>query len=228
MISYIEKTHSKYVLDLPKTTNELNIKLGKKFIKNLRYYERILNTKPSYSHEILNKKNWEKFIQLHLSSMHSKKEFSPFELSGFRNKTFEDVLKHNGGFFTLNVDGKIVVMILYKDVLDIRYYMNVGIDTDYKKYSIGNLLIYHTIKDAISSGLKYFNFGEGDQSYKTKTWKCHEVIQNRTKIYPNKFYMFIDIIYTKILHIIKRVLRIRLLRGLKRTILLTKEKIKNA
>ena len=49
-----------------------------------------------------------------------------------------------------------------------RYGMSSQYDAAYRKYSVGLAMHFHVIEDAIESGIKTFNMGDGDSGYKQR------------------------------------------------------------
>lgn len=57
------------------------------------------------------------------------------------------------------------------------YFYNAGIDPEYSKYSLGTVMVYHQLLNAIREGCSFFDFLRGDEDYKLR-WKPDQTIQH--------------------------------------------------
>ncbi len=99
----------------------------------------------------------------------------------FHLHTAQDLFKKGNLYLAyLSVDDK-VISILYGFVfLDKFYFYLGGFSPKFSRYSPGNLLINFCIQDAISQGLKKFDFLKGKEQYKYRfkaqdcmLWRMH-------------------------------------------------------
>jgi ribosomal protein S18 acetylase RimI-like enzyme len=202
-----------YVLSLPENFQKLVDSFTGKFRKNLHYYQRKVMKDFSVSYENItnlkkNKKYYEKFLALHRDLIKEKGRLTPFEYKYFRDYNFDLVsdFENKAGLFSLKLNNKIVCMVFYADFGDTRYFLNIGVSTEYKKYSVARLLIIHVIEDAINKGLKYFNFGQGDEPYK-ENWGCEKFYNKKITIFSNRYLNIIDSSAEKIYDKIKYIMR---------------------
>ena len=66
----------------------------------------------------------------------------------------------------LNFEGKRIAAMYTYDYNGTRYYHKGGYDINYKAYSPGSVLLFHTIKHAFEEGIKVYDFLRGDEAYK--------------------------------------------------------------
>jgi ribosomal protein S18 acetylase RimI-like enzyme len=163
-----------YVLMLPKSWQELLNSFNRNFRKNqLNRYQRKMMKDFSVSFENTknlkeNKNSYEKFLILHKNLIKSKGKLTPFEYKSFRDYIFSLIseFENDAGAFSIRLNNDIACILLYIDWNNTRYFLNIGVSPEYKKYSIARLLLAHVIEDAINKGMKYFDFGQGDEKYK--------------------------------------------------------------
>lgn len=217
-IKIVKSREKLYRLTLPNTWKAFLDSLDSKFRKNLRYYENKIKGK--YKFENLEKqKDLEIFFRLHSLSMKDRGDLSILEFKKFQDYYTGMVSSFgkNAGLFNLLMEEKIVASLVYIDFRGIRYFLNIGVDPKYKEYSVGRILIAHTVEDAINSGLKYFDFGKGDSQYKLD-WGCNIIENDRVVMWSNSFayviYNFKNFVYNNIKKIAIRLLKINLLKSI--------------
>jgi len=216
-IKEFQESEHFYVLTLPKTWQELLNTFDRKFRKNLNYYQRKITKDFSVSFENIknlkeNKEHYESFVNLHKSLIKDKHQSSPFEYKPFVNYIFDLIsgFENNGGIFSIKLNGNTVCILLYVDWNNTRYFLNIGSLPDYKNYSVSRILIAYAIQDAINKGMKYFNFGQGDEPYK-EDWGCKKFDNKSIKISSNWYVNSIDSLITNIYNLIKYFMRTSLL-----------------
>lgn len=195
-----------YKLTLKNTWDEYLSLLSKKFKKNLRYYQNKISNIFKVEFENSNNETVLKtFFELHSLHMRDKGDLSILQFKKFQDYYKDLILSfgENAGVFNLKLDGKVVASLIYIDFNGTRYFLNIGIHPEYKKYSVGRILIANVIEDSIKKGLKYFDFGKGDEKYKLD-WGCEILENERVIIYSNQFLYFIFILQNLLFRIIKK------------------------
>jgi len=209
--NYPESLH---VLSLPKSLEGLLNKFSKKFRKNIKYYQNKVRKDFSIEFEDskLNIQNYENFIEIHKKLIEGRKKLTPFQYDHFKKFLFDMLYPMtNSGIFSLKLNKKIAGMIIYVDWNNTRHFLNIGTLSEYKKYSLSRLLIFHTIKDAINKKLEYFSFGQGNDPYKSD-WNCKERHNKSIIIYSNKTIRLTDSLLNNIYEIIKNITKINIMR----------------
>lgn len=74
-----------------------------------------------------------------------------------------DIIK----FITVYSEDKCLGTIMVYDYQGTRYYHKMGYDVNYKKYSLGYILLYLAIEDAIKNKISEFDLLRGDEFYKS-------------------------------------------------------------
>ena len=69
-------------------------------------------------------------------------------------------------FYSLNLDGQAVAMVLNFDLGERLYMYNSGYDPDYAHYAVGLMSKTLLIEDAIRFGRTAVDFMRGDEAYK--------------------------------------------------------------
>ncbi|MBI2547523.1 MAG: GNAT family N-acetyltransferase [Candidatus Aenigmarchaeota archaeon] len=205
-----KKTVSKehlYKLILKNKWEDFLSTLGSKFRKNLKYYYKKLGDGfKIVFYKSDNSEDIKLFFKLHKSSMESKNDLSLLEFENFQ-KYYTDMLSafgKNAGLFNLKLDDNVVASLMYIDLDDTRYFLNIGLLPEYKKYSVGRILISHAIEEAIKMGLKYFDFGRGDSPYKLD-WGCDVYENYSVTIYSSGLYYSLFKLYSFIYDSAKRI-----------------------
>lgn len=79
----------------------------------------------------------------------------------------------------LEVDGNPIGAIYAMTFNGVCYYYQAGFDPSHSAISPGTLLVAHTIREAISEGVKQFDFCRGDEPYKRRWQPDHEYTNQR-------------------------------------------------
>lgn len=163
-----------YIL-LPTTWNEYFKSLRGKRRHNLRYALRSLQKKHAVEFRkfIANNNSGgqiEEFIELHQKRWRKKNIKGIFHDQRTR-KFYIDVAnvfskKKWLNLSFIDVDGKAISAVYGFRYSQKFYYEITAFDTEYAKYSMGNLHIMFLIEDAIKNGDKEFDFLMGDEAYK--------------------------------------------------------------
>lgn len=182
-----------YRLTLKRTWKDFLTSLDSKFRKNLRYYERKIQEKFKIRFKKLTDlDDLETFFKLHSLSMKDRSDLSILEFKRFQDYYAKMISSFGkkGGLFNLVLNDKIVASLAYIDFGGIRYFLNIGVDPEYKTYSAGRVLIAHAIEDAINNSMAYFDFGKGDSQYKLD-WGCDVIQNNKIVIWSSQLTYFL-------------------------------------
>lgn len=71
-------------------------------------------------------------------------------------------------FWLMKLDGQVVAVELGFHQHQIYYPLWVAIDAEFNKYSPGSVLRTHIIRDVIARGMKFYEFMQGSEPYKTR------------------------------------------------------------
>jgi CelD/BcsL family acetyltransferase involved in cellulose biosynthesis len=74
-------------------------------------------------------------------------------------------------FFALFLNNKLIAYICCFTYRNTIYHWNTSFDPDYFRYSVGKILHYYAIENAIGNGFKEFDFMRGEEEYKMKWTK---------------------------------------------------------
>lgn len=149
--------------------------LNKRFRKNLEYSIRRLErdfgfefVKPSSENDV--KIFMEHLIGFHQARWHSKmmpgafysERIRQFHISVAKKLFRRDFLILNA----IKINGEIAAVIYGFKTNRCYYYYLSGFDQNYSKFSLGNVLVGLTVKQAIENGAEIFDFLRGGESYK--------------------------------------------------------------
>lgn len=151
-------------IDLPHTWGEYLEKLERKYRKELkRKFKRL----EEVGHEFVEENNLTEFFRLHRLSDPAKNKFMTEEMASFFKDVFELKIpgwKPNLSF--LKIEGKYVAGIMSFVSSDEWWLYNSGYDPEQAYYSVGLLLKAWSIKKAIETGKKKYDFLRGSERYK--------------------------------------------------------------
>lgn len=167
-IQKIQKTVCPYIT-LPKEWDLYLQSLSKKMYKNVTYQIRRLVKNYQTKFEICNDINQledtiEKFLELHKLRFQSSLDlrWTNF-IKEFATRFFEK------GWLKLTsfkINDEPVAMLFDFIYSEKEYYFQSGFNPEWSKFSVGTVLIGLCIKDAISRGLREFDFLKGTEEYK--------------------------------------------------------------
>jgi CelD/BcsL family acetyltransferase involved in cellulose biosynthesis len=107
------------------------------------------------------------FLDLFRRSRADKEEFlTPDREAFFRTLVPAMARAGNLSLFTLSLDSRPVASALCFDHRGIRHLYNNGYDSDYKALSLGTLVKVLSLKEAVESGFKVYDFLNGAEPYK--------------------------------------------------------------
>jgi CelD/BcsL family acetyltransferase involved in cellulose biosynthesis len=190
-------------LPLPNSIDVFNSQISKNLRQNLRKYMRKL--KADYQKVEFKKYNefdaMMIFFKLHQKRWESKKMHGVFGLQKIRDFYIDvaSAYAQNGWlalyFLTANDEP---IAANYSVIYDQRLYFCLGgLDPDYIKYSVGNLLHQKAIELCIANGIKEYDFLKGDEEYKFR-W-CTNYRRNfgirfvNNKLASNFYYSIVTI-----------------------------------
>lgn len=128
-------------------------------------HEMSIHTENNYSEEA-----FDNFVNLHQKLWESRKLPGVFRRSSFLqfHKNIAKIFAENDWLQLsfLLVKGKPIASLYGFQYKDKFYYYQSGFDPEWKNYGVGKILIYHTICEAIKSGLNEYDFLRGDTDYK--------------------------------------------------------------
>lgn len=174
-------------------SKELKSYLNKKYVKKIEFKERKLArqqgafqynkvTSEGKIEEVMNV-----LFQLHCKRWAVTGRFSPYENIEERNRAlslafglFQSNLLH---LSYLKIGDKIIAVHFGMGDGERFYYYIPAFDTEYNKYSVGQILIYRLMQDVFQEGYQVFDFLRGSESYKYD-WGAKEAF-NVERIFVN-------------------------------------------
>ena len=171
--SYLDSLHASHRANLGKMLRRLH----KDFDVSLR----LAVTEPE--------RQWamDVFVRLHLrrwsgkggSTALNKKELIDF------HRAFSEISLKQGWLklYTLLLDGVPVSSLYVFKYRDVHYHYQSAFDPDYRKYSLGTVIVALAIKDAIEDGALEFDFLHDNETYKY-LWARQERELMRLELYP--------------------------------------------
>jgi CelD/BcsL family acetyltransferase involved in cellulose biosynthesis len=163
---------------LGKNFKETKHKFDKKLVKELEKKGRKLRStgdlqfeKVSLEHEI--EPVMERFFELHCERWSNTDTLSKFRFKEERDYTLrvaKSLFKNNLLHLTYLRSGDHIVAVEFSmsDEKKIYLYLT-AYDPKHRKYSVGNILLYHLILDACKEGYEIVDFTRGDENYK-QSW----------------------------------------------------------
>jgi hypothetical protein len=110
------------------------------------------------------------FLELHLQRMKAANRVTRFSIERFLRFHLDVAARflHRGwlSFYRLLIEGKTVSILYCFNYNNCLYFYNSGMDMNWSRYKVGNILFYFAIKDCIEKGLEDFLFLRGDEGYK--------------------------------------------------------------
>jgi len=161
-------------ISLPKEWELYLQSLSKKMSKNVTYQTRRLVKNYQTEFEVCRDVNKleeiiEKFLEQHTRRFQPEPRWVNF-IKEITNRFFEK------GWLKLNclrINEEIVAVLFNFVYSEKEYYFQSGFNPKWSKFSVGTVLIGFSIKDAISNGLKEFDFLKGGEKYKYN-WTSNE------------------------------------------------------
>jgi CelD/BcsL family acetyltransferase involved in cellulose biosynthesis len=181
ILSVVKKTELKFDVNredvspgvqLPSTWDEYLSNLSKKNRHELRRKIRKLESQASFKwfsvdgHSFSNG-GLDDFFSLMRDSRHDKAMFlTPERERFFRRIAFAMGEAGYLKLFFMEIDGERVAAAWCFDMGNVRYLYNSGFNPEYGYLSVGLLLKAFCLKDAIETGMDYYDFLRGDERYK--------------------------------------------------------------
>lgn len=162
------------VLLLPDSIDEYNKLISAKKLKGLRWAERRLADMDELKFEKAGIYSigtaLESLFLLHNKSQETKGKsgvFSDYKMKSFIKRVSMGLLENNMmELYGLKLGRRVIASLFALKQDRTMYYYIGGYEPELGKYSPGALCIYNVIKDAISTGIKEFDFLKGNESYK--------------------------------------------------------------
>jgi len=181
------------VLDLPKTFDEYLSTLSKSLRFDVRKLDKdLFTTGKARIHQATEdtlQQGLDIFFETHRKRW--RKRGLPGAFVGSRSERFhrewaQSALR-NGWLWlsVLTVEDKPIGTLYAMRLANTTYYYQAGFDPEAASISPGTLLVGHTIRRAISEGVKTFDFLRGDEPYKRR-WKPQREYHNLRLIAPTK------------------------------------------
>jgi len=187
-------------INLPDKWELYLLSLSKKRRKKLKYYLRRLKKDFHFQFGEVGEKDNIKEKMDKLYSMHERRwkergavgDFSDYNFAQFHKAIASNFLEINRlDLFYLSINGDIVSMLYAFRYNQKTFYYQSGFDPKYTKYSIGTVLLGCCIENAISKGMKEFDFLRGNELYKYD-WGANQYRKNiHCQIYNKKLSIFI-------------------------------------
>ena len=158
------------IVTLPSTIETYDSSLGNKIKRNMRYYLGKLQCEyPDYKFEVTPTGHAEpslirKIIALNRSRMESKSIHSGYD-AALENNVAEFSGKY-GAVATIRIKDSVVAGIICYDMGSHVFGETIAHDSNYNKFSIGQICFYLTLKHFIGKGSKYFHTMDGSYEYK--------------------------------------------------------------
>lgn len=156
-------------LVLPKTWEEYLAGLERKHRKELkRKIKRLEEEKSFYEcSEATVKTDFDEFVRLHRLSDPAKNQFMSEPMKQFFWELMTmPIVGWKSSLCFLKIEGKIAAGIMSFENQDEYWLYNSGYDPEFAYYSVGLLLKAHSIKKAIETGKKKYDFLRGNERYK--------------------------------------------------------------
>ena len=187
-------------LPIPDNFENYNISLSRKSRKNLRRELRELKSKFKINLLVSQSEasdDIEKFIKLSNKSWSDKLTKGPFGSSYFRKFHWslcqDKHFSKNIQFFKLYLDEELVSMLYTFNYKSSVFYYQIGYNPDFKKFSIGRMIIYLSIKHCIEAKINVFDFLRGQEEYKYRFGVSEK--ENKKVIIINKSLNFVNSAY---------------------------------
>lgn len=176
---YQQDRGEQYFINLPNEFAQYKNKLSKKMLGNLRRDSNKLAKLGSIEYKKYNnlqKDDWGPVIDdcsvVESNSWLDKSSQGKMRIYG-KEAFWKRLLKND------SASKKITIWIMYLDKKPIsfnvaidadgyRYGVSSQYDTAFRKYSVGLSMHFHVIEDAVNTGIKIFNMGDGDSGYKQR------------------------------------------------------------
>jgi len=182
LVSQKEQTLCPVIL-LPQTWDEYLATLEPKAQQNFRRLLKTIGAEDEISYRCLQTptevtNQIDSFIQLHQASGTEKKEFWTPEREAFFKKAIPALAAEKMvRLYFLDVDGQPAACLLLFEYHNQFLLYNSGFDAyRFGHLGVGNALLLHTIKEAISLGRTRYDFMRGSESYKSLFGVTNEVV----------------------------------------------------
>jgi CelD/BcsL family acetyltransferase involved in cellulose biosynthesis len=179
----IKTTHSGVcpVTVLPESLDKYLHSLPVSFRKNIIRARRQLSDLGELSLEVAKEENLDEYMawlfRLHNASWHKRNMpglLAESALQDFHRETAKELFQNKiMRLYVLKHNGK-VISAVYSLIKDSRlYYYIGGFDPVFSKFSPGSVILLEIIKNAISEGIRKFDFLRGSEDYKYK-WNAED------------------------------------------------------
>jgi len=151
-------------------------------------------------------KSIDKLFELNSKRMNTKNIHSPFQnkqSAAFHSSLVQAVFDKGWvRLCFLKAEGDVVACIYIFKYQDKYYYYQAGFDPEWEKVSPGFLLFSYCIENAISEGMKEFDFLQGSEEYKFN-WSNNMRTNLQIKIYNKKFMGFFSYVSESVMSSVK-------------------------
>ncbi len=175
---YYKRRHEKdsWRISLPDNFKKYAEELESKFSKKIFYYMRRLKKMDGFKFKIAQESDfeisWHEFVKLHRENINKKNEetyFSDGSFCSFAKEAARGFLKNNTlKLCKLSLNNKTAAVLWGLETNDDFFYINIGLDARYEKFSIGITMPAFCIEYAIENRKKHFDFLSGRDRYKQK------------------------------------------------------------
>jgi CelD/BcsL family acetyltransferase involved in cellulose biosynthesis len=181
------------VLKLPRTTQEFSEQLDAKFRKNLHYYRQRLSRHAQIGFETAKRETVDEFVdallRLHQARWQLRGEagvLATAALGRFHHAVAASfVLRGNLRMHALRVASNIVAVAYGFHAHGRVFYYLGGFDPQFEQFSVGNLVIQHSIESAILEGAEEYDFLRKGERYKYR-WGARDRFNRRLLLSPQR------------------------------------------
>lgn len=181
--------------NLDKYINKLDRKFSKSLLHCMRRVKKI-----GFDFEIIEKQNfeeaWAEFVQLHLAYIKRKGEETLFSWDAFRyfaKEASRSFLQSNSlKLCRLRLQNRTAAILWVVETKRGFFYLNIGLNSDFHKVSLGITLPILCIEHAIKNNKDYFDFLSGRDEYKQKMG-AKEIAQYRLLGYSGRMAAIQDV-----------------------------------
>lgn len=162
--------------NLPETIEKYELRLPKKLRYTIRHQNKLLGEKGRLTFSVSRtaselRNHLEIFFDLHQRRQRSKGERGKYFDSRWRTAFHEISSKLlEAGVLRLGIlwiDSRPAACLYNLRLHDREYYYSVGMEPEFAQHSPGTLLQYYMIREAIKDNVKVYDFGRGNEIYKS-------------------------------------------------------------